>query len=44
MSIRLFGSYPEGVSFAIVIMNMCTPLIDMACQKKLYGGAEKNEK
>lgn len=44
MSIRLFGSYPEGVSFAIVLMNMCTPLIDIACQKKLYGGAKKNGK
>jgi len=26
--IRLFGSYPEGVSYAILIMNACTPLID----------------
>ncbi len=44
MLIRMYGSYPEGVSFAIVIMNMCTPLIDIACQKKLYGGAKKNGK
>lgn len=26
--IRVFGSYPEGVSFAIVLMNIITPLID----------------
>lgn len=26
--IRLFGSYPEGVSYSILIMNACTPLID----------------
>lgn len=26
--IRLFGSYPEGVSFAIILMNIITPLID----------------
>ena len=26
--IRLFGSYPEGVSYAILLMNLVTPLID----------------
>jgi electron transport complex protein RnfD len=26
--IRLWGSYPEGVSFAILLMNAATPLID----------------
>jgi electron transport complex protein RnfD len=26
--IRLFGGYPEGVSFSILIMNAATPLID----------------
>ncbi|MCI8608320.1 MAG: RnfABCDGE type electron transport complex subunit D [Firmicutes bacterium] len=43
MIIRLFGSYPEGVSFSILLMNVLTPLIDNMCQKKMYGGA-KNEK
>lgn len=28
MLIRLWGGYPEGVSFAIVLMNLLTPLID----------------
>lgn len=28
MVIRLWGSYPEGVSFAILFFNMCTPLIN----------------
>ncbi len=28
MSIRLFGAYPEGISFAILIMNGFTPLIE----------------
>ena len=28
MSIRLFGSYPEGVSFSILLMNICTPLLN----------------
>ncbi len=28
--IRFFGSYPEGVSFSILLMNVATPLIDRA--------------
>ena len=28
MSIRLFGSYPEGVSFSILLMNICVPLFN----------------
>ncbi len=43
MLIRLYGQYPEGVSFAILIMNCLTPLINDFCQKRMYGGA-KNEK
>ncbi len=41
--IRLFGSYPEGVSFAILIMNILTPYIDKLCTPKPIGGV-KNEK
>jgi len=44
MIIRLFGSYPEGVSFSILLMNVLCPLIDNFCQKRMYGGAKKNEK
>ena len=45
MIIRIWGSYPEGVSFAILFMNMLTPLIDNAVIKSYYGGgAKKNEK
>lgn len=44
MVIRLWGQYPEGVSFSILIMNCLTPLIDDFCQKRMYGGAKKNEK
>ncbi len=43
MLIRLYGQYPEGVSFSILIMNCLTPLIDAYCQKRMYGGA-KHEK
>lgn len=35
--IRLFGSYPEGVSFAILFMNALTPLIDRGTVRKPFG-------
>ena len=37
MLIRLFGSLPEGVSFAIVIMNIVTPLIDRFTVPTAFG-------
>ncbi|MDH6311398.1 electron transport complex protein RnfD [Parabacteroides sp. PFB2-10] len=36
--IRLFGSYPEGMSFAILIMNAFTPLINSYVKPKHFGG------
>ena len=36
--IRLFGSYPEGMSFAIFIMNGVTPLINSYTKPKHFGG------
>ena len=44
MVIRIWCNYPEGVSFAILFMNMMTPLIDKVVIKRTYGGAKKNEK
>lgn len=35
--IRLYGGYPEGVSFAIIIMNVFVPLIDQYIRPKVYG-------
>lgn len=35
--IRLFGGYPEGVSFAILLMNAATPLIDRYLRPKTFG-------
>jgi electron transport complex protein RnfD len=35
--IRLFGAYPEGVSFAILIMNAVTPLINTYFKPKHFG-------
>jgi len=36
--IRLFGSYPEGVSFAILLMNMLVPYINKITFTKALGG------
>ena len=41
MIIRLWGQYPEGVSFAIILMNCLTPLINSFCEKRMFGGAKK---
>ena len=35
--IRLFGGMPEGVTFAILIMNAVTPLINMFVKPKRFG-------
>ncbi|MDR2843018.1 MAG: RnfABCDGE type electron transport complex subunit D [Candidatus Symbiothrix sp.] len=40
--IRLFGAYPEGVSFAILIMNAFTPLINAYIKPKRFGKEAKN--
>lgn len=37
MVIRLWGAYPEGMSFAIFIMNAATPLINKYCHPKRLG-------
>lgn len=36
--IRYFGVYPEGVSFAILFMNILTPYIDALTAHKVFGG------
>ncbi|MCF8368115.1 MAG: RnfABCDGE type electron transport complex subunit D [Bacteroidales bacterium] len=40
--IRVFGAYPEGVSFAILIMNGFVPLIDRYMKPKRFGEIVKN--
>lgn len=35
--IRLWGGYPEGVSYAILMMNAATPLIDKYTKNRVYG-------
>lgn len=39
--IRLFGGYPEGVSFAILLMNAATPLIDRYTKPKTFGAKKQ---
>ncbi len=39
MLIRYFGAYPEGMSFAILIMNSTVPLINKFCHTKKFGRA-----
>ena len=37
MLIRIFGGYPEGVSFAILLMNCATPLLDRYTRPEAFG-------
>lgn len=38
--IRYFGVYPEGVSFAILFMNILTPYIEKLTARKIFGGVK----
>jgi electron transport complex protein RnfD len=42
VSIRVYGAYPEGISFAILIMNAFVPLINMYIKPKRFGEEVKN--
>jgi Na+-translocating ferredoxin:NAD+ oxidoreductase subunit D len=42
MLIRFKGGYPEGVMFAILIMNCFAPLIDKAFQPKIFGSVNRS--
>ncbi len=39
--IRFYGNYPEGVSFAILIMNILNPYIESWSRRKLFGGKHR---
>lgn len=41
--IRHFGSYPEGVSFSILLMNVLTPYIEQLTRNKVFGAKEAEE-
>ncbi len=38
--IRLWGGYPEGVSYSILLMNLTVPLIDRYIKQKRFGGGK----
>ena len=40
--IRLYGGFPEGVNYSILLMNMLTPVIDAYVRPRLFGGVKKN--
>jgi len=43
MAIRTWGGFPDGVAFAILLMNLCAPLIDQYTQPRIYGEAKKTK-
>lgn len=42
--IRTWGGFPDGVAFAILLMNLSVPLIDAWSQPRIYGGADRHGK
>jgi electron transport complex protein RnfD len=42
--IRTWGGFPDGVAFAILLMNLSVPLIDAWTQPRIYGGAKHPDK
>lgn len=41
--IRKFGAYPEGVTYAILLMNIAAPLLDRVMPQKIYGCRKARE-
>ena len=42
--IRVFGAYPEGVSYSILLMNLAVPLLDKYVKPRVYGtNADRKE-
>ncbi len=35
--IRVFGGYPDGVAFAVLLLNLCAPIIDLYTQPPIFG-------
>jgi electron transport complex protein RnfD len=44
MLIRLYGGYPEGCSYSILLMNVATPLIDRLTKPRLFGALPRARK
>lgn len=41
--IRNWGAYPDGIAFAVLLLNICVPLIDMKTQPPVFGRKGKDE-
>jgi len=41
--IRTWGAYPEGVAFAVMLMNAATPIIDRYMKPRIYGRTRKGD-
>lgn len=39
IAIRAWGHYPDGIAFAVLIMNACAPLLDRHTVPRIYGHA-----
>jgi electron transport complex protein RnfD len=39
--IRIWGGYPEGVSYSILLMNVFTPVIDRLTKERIFGEVKK---
>ncbi len=42
--IRTFGGYPDGVAFAVLLLNLCVPLIDAHTQPPVFGHKNAHKK
>lgn len=40
--IRLYGAFPEGVGFSILLMNLSAPLIEKYTRPRVFGGGKQN--
>lgn len=41
--IRSWGSFPEGVAFAVLLMNACVPLIDIYVRPRIFGRTRRGK-
>jgi electron transport complex protein RnfD len=42
--IRTWGAYPDGVAFAVLLMNIAAPLIDLMTQPPVFGHKDKTQR
>lgn len=42
--IRQWGAFPDGIAFAVLLMNICVPLIDQYTQPRVFGHGKKINK